>query len=390
MGILSRIKDHLPASKRSVREANTSLVDLKGSIDVLHDEVRRLHDRVEQADRGINGNIDFKYDELISPWQRDFERETLALLEHVKLLGWEAVRREGESDHEMRRRFFRSLPKATGSLRLLQLANAELLRSFDRICKENGLRYWAAGGTMIGAVRHGGFIPWDDDVDLCMMRDDFGSLATLVEGDSDHKISIVYDRFALCRQVRFMFADENLPCFLDIFLFDYARDSKGERYDALLASREQLKDRLRESELAWDKDPYLSSDTEGAAAVGQLFDHALAELGEQGVICDKGSACAAMRSLDNFDDPQGHRWICGLDDLFPVVEVSFEGARVALPHSYERFLREAYGDYWSLPKDIRSHYEHVPESVLLETTTLEALDSVVASAKDETQSLQGD
>ncbi|MFQ9742223.1 MAG: phosphorylcholine transferase LicD [Slackia sp.] len=59
------------------------------------------------------------------------------------------------------------------NLRKLQLTELALMRDFDRMCKKHGLRYYLLGGTLLGAVRHGGFIPWDDDVDLCMPREDY-------------------------------------------------------------------------------------------------------------------------------------------------------------------------------------------------------------------------
>ena len=58
-------------------------------------------------------------------------------------------------------------------LRVLQLATVETLVMFDRLCKKNGLVYYLGFGTLLGAVRHKGYIPWDDDVDLCMPREDY-------------------------------------------------------------------------------------------------------------------------------------------------------------------------------------------------------------------------
>lgn len=58
-------------------------------------------------------------------------------------------------------------------MRKLQLTELALMQDFDRMCKKHGLRYYLLGGTLLGAVRHGGFIPWDDDVDLCMPREDY-------------------------------------------------------------------------------------------------------------------------------------------------------------------------------------------------------------------------
>ena len=54
-----------------------------------------------------------------------------------------------------------------------------LLRAFSEICEENGLRYFVVGGTLIGAVRHRGFIPWDDDIDVSMPLDDFRKFTEL-------------------------------------------------------------------------------------------------------------------------------------------------------------------------------------------------------------------
>ena len=58
------------------------------------------------------------------------------------------------------------------SLEELQQVYLELLREFDRICRASHLRYDLCGGSMLGAVRHEGFIPWDNDIDVSMPRPD--------------------------------------------------------------------------------------------------------------------------------------------------------------------------------------------------------------------------
>ena len=68
-------------------------------------------------------------------------------------------------------------PQST--LRTLQLTELEILREFDSLCRKHGLQYYIVGGTLIGAVRHGGFIPWDDDIDVSMPKKDFRKLCKI-------------------------------------------------------------------------------------------------------------------------------------------------------------------------------------------------------------------
>ncbi|MBD5280216.1 MAG: LicD family protein [Bacteroides sp.] len=60
-----------------------------------------------------------------------------------------------------------------------QLELLNMLVDFDRFCRKEGIKYWLSSGTLLGAVRHGGFIPWDDDVDVDMTREDFCKLKLL-------------------------------------------------------------------------------------------------------------------------------------------------------------------------------------------------------------------
>lgn len=69
----------------------------------------------------------------------------------------------------------------------LKYVQKDILREIDRICTKHGLRYYLAYGTLIGAIRHGGFIPWDDDVDIMMPYDDMLRFAQLCKTELDPK-----------------------------------------------------------------------------------------------------------------------------------------------------------------------------------------------------------
>ena len=62
----------------------------------------------------------------------------------------------------------------------LQQELLNMLKWFDGFCRDNNLQYFAVGGTLLGAVRHNGFIPWDDDIDVAMPRPDYDRLAELM------------------------------------------------------------------------------------------------------------------------------------------------------------------------------------------------------------------
>ena len=78
-------------------------------------------------------------------------------------------------------------------IRALQLKSLEILKVFDKFCRRHKLRYFLCGGCCIGTIRHQGFIPWDDDVDVFMPRPDYERLRKLWKQEMDEH------QYALCR-----------------------------------------------------------------------------------------------------------------------------------------------------------------------------------------------
>ena len=77
------------------------------------------------------------------------------------------------------------------TLRWIQLIELEMLIGLDRICRKYNLKYSLATGTLLGAVRHGGFIPWDDDIDVCMLYEDYKRFIEIAPTELDTEKSFI-------------------------------------------------------------------------------------------------------------------------------------------------------------------------------------------------------
>ena len=74
--------------------------------------------------------------------------------------------------------------------RRIQDRMLEILQIIDSICQKHNITYWLSGGSMLGAVRHKGYIPWDDDLDIELLRDDFFKLLTILEKELPENLSL--------------------------------------------------------------------------------------------------------------------------------------------------------------------------------------------------------
>ena len=108
--------------------------------------------------------------------------------------------------------------QATGNLRKFQKQDIELLKEFLRICDKHNLRYWLDFGSLLGAVRHKGFVPWDDDCDVSMPESDFIKLQELIENEIDDTMKYLY--WVKGGMGRFVFKKDKLNSFLDIYCYE--------------------------------------------------------------------------------------------------------------------------------------------------------------------------
>lgn len=377
--MFSKIKQFLPGSSRSLHTMHDELKQMRNELEQMRIELERLYERVEIADHGTNGNIDHKFDQLALPKIQQISDMLHAHDTHMKMFAWEEYRAEGESLDDAKKRFFSSLPQATGSMRLLQLGCAKLLQEFDAVCIENDISYWIDYGTLLGAVRHKGFVPWDDDVDLGMMRDDIDDLMRIVKDSSRFRITIVYDKFAYCKQVRFSYSDTALPCFLDLFIYDWATNANSCNLEKQKRVREaSLKGFQEESRFDfWNDAPYLPSSDARSPLIANEFSRCVQESKNEGIICDEKEAASIIWGTDNVDEGSQTWWSCEKKDIFPLKRLEFEGIQLYAPHDYGTILHSHYGDYYELPNDIHTHFQHVDHTSLNDLDTKKALEELI-------------
>lgn len=127
-------------------------------------------------------------------------------------------------------------------LRQLQLIELEMLVEVDRICKKCGIKYNIIAGTLLGAVRHGGFIPWDDDADVAMLRPEYEKFRKACKIELDKTRFIFQDHrntkgyrwgYGKIRRKNTLFLreyQEHMPYFQGVFIDIFPLDSVPDNY----------------------------------------------------------------------------------------------------------------------------------------------------------------
>ena len=122
-------------------------------------------------------------------------------------------------------------------VRKIQLMVLEMMLEFERICKKHNLRYYLAGGTILGGIRHKGFIPWDDDMDITMPRPDYEKFLKIAQKELDKKFILENDCVPYChnrieiRGTKFITQLRNGRIFLDILALEGCPDDEEKRLE---------------------------------------------------------------------------------------------------------------------------------------------------------------
>lgn len=303
---------------------------------------------------------------------RDKQNKDMILLDRKQnqMLLWYALKKDDEQISETKKRFFMSLPKANGTMRKKQMMLYYLLKETDKICKENDISYWLDFGTLLGAVRHGGFIPWDDDIDIGIMRKDIEKLKTAIAKNDDVYLWNYYciDNFNTCNIMRIKFKNISTPVFLDIFIYDYFESDLPDAWNIHARVRKDLVSRTKTFKNSPDEVTSFSKDSDGIFRSAVVNKERAAKIKEEIEISNDELKLLIGLSLDekkniiwgvdNFSSIGMEMRCFETNNIFPLKEQLFENGKFMIPYKAEKLLTDLYGDIYELPADMISH-EHI-------------------------------
>ena len=249
------------------------------------------------------------------------------------------------------------------NLRKLQLKELDILKYFDSFCSKNKLKYFLFSGTLLGAVRHKGFIPWDDDVDITMSGSEYLKLAELFEKDKDDKyffqsLETEKSYYLLWNKIRLnntIFVekgweenDTHQGIFIDIFpLLEYPDNEKDKK---IIARKIKISRLLIENNLK--NNNYYKSYGKSGKILSKMFKLIPKFIRNKIAINN-------IKYLCNYKSNSGYYFVTdtGMDMKYKkeyfdkMVKLPFEDYEFLCPKDYHEVLEITYGDYMTLPKE---------------------------------------
>lgn len=232
------------------------------------------------------------------------------------------------------------------TLRRAQLRMLEILKVVDAICAKHGIQYTLDGGTLLGAVRHGGFIPWDDDIDINVTRKDLAKLRKILPRELPSHL--VYQDY---------FTDPYYPT-----LIAKVREKDSYMYE------EPCTDRLKEKgifidiipieevpNLAWKAklDYWYGHCLRGIHHYADTKDTILSwiVLPFSWIMVTLTRLANRFRKIDQLAHVYGWRAYNGFSkhDYYPIKRMNFEGFQACVPSNPDAVLTALFGDYMQIP-----------------------------------------
>lgn len=240
------------------------------------------------------------------------------------------------------------VPPAQGLLRDIQLANLALLKELAYVCEKNNFKYILDAGTLLGAIRHKGFIPWDDDIDILMFREDYEKIVSAFKNTTRNSdIYAEYHRDKDTNSQYFIKIKHKKCPFLGVDIFPL--DSYGKHLslkEQLIATNKICKILKH---LKKEIDPNISNkETKTILTKTMKEKILLSSANENG---DFVYGVDFAHKLKN--------WFLDRDIVLPLRKIQFEDSKYTTVNKPKEFLKNIYGDYMKYPKKIKIlHYSY--------------------------------
>lgn len=262
-------------------------------------------------------------------------------------------------------------------LKHLQSLELMILKDFIKICEENDLTYYMYAGSLLGAIRHNGFIPWDDDLDVIMFRDDFEKFKKIFNSPNDKykllSIETEKDYFHLLSKLMLNNTkfeekwvnqvDFNIGINIDIFVLDDLSDNKLKRSFQLKKSFLYNK-LLIMSKIKLDDLPFITKViTHVGYHILNLFRIKPSTINKKCLsFLKKYKNPNAEYVFDISANANEYPQIFRKSDFESIKRIKFEDIEVNVPTNYDYILKSLYGDYMQLPPK-EDRYNHITETL---------------------------
>lgn len=243
----------------------------------------------------------------------------------------------------------------------LKKIQIEILDYFDVFCKKNQINYWLDYGTLLGAIRHKGFIPWDDDVDIAMLRNDYERAAKLFNNQSDgryvfqtpsndKKTCYPFGKIIDTSTVLYEYGKNGITSgvYVDVFVYDNSPNDK--KLVKKIFKKRDFLGRLRRLQLPMRKEVV------GLKRIMYKVGNMILKPISRGYInraLDKNARRYEKVDTENvstFSDPYDNTYFCEKREIFEdLIQVEFENKYYPAPRKYDYWLRTLYGNYMELP-----------------------------------------
>ncbi|MBR4504909.1 MAG: LicD family protein [Candidatus Methanomethylophilaceae archaeon] len=236
---------------------------------------------------------------------------------------------------------FKSIKCSDSTTVVIHRALAMILREVDRICTSKGVNYTLACGSLIGAYRHEGFIPWDDDADLYMTHDDFKVFREAAK--KSEVIDLIEFTYHSNYSTRLKL--RNVPTrwlFIDIFTFDYVSDLEN-AWELRCEMKKQMNKEMKK---------YL---------VGNRFSNKEVNIPGVKSLYNRYIPMSMSRLDPNnerkgivlgIDNATRHKHIYPIEDYLPTKRLKFEDMTLAVANNYQKILEVNYSNALSFPEDM--------------------------------------